>query len=119
MKRSLSFLLVTIYLTVSIAAQKTNQTKISGTVTDAAGAAINDAEVRLLNVRQLILGATKTDAEGRYKFENVAVGSYVVIASRSDFSPQREAVRVFENSAAAVNLKLEVNQLSEQVTVTA
>ena len=30
---------------------------------------------------------TKTDAEGRYKFENVANGSYVVIASRPDFIP--------------------------------
>jgi outer membrane receptor protein involved in Fe transport len=118
MKRLFTFFLVSICLTVSIAAQNANQNKISGMVTDDAGAAVNDAEVRLVNAQQLVLGATKTDAEGRYTFENVANGSYVVIASRSDFSRQREAIRVF-STTAEVNLQLEINQLNEQVTVTA
>ncbi|MDQ3712498.1 MAG: TonB-dependent receptor [Acidobacteriota bacterium] len=118
MKRLLTLLLVAVCLTISIAAQNVNQIKIIGTVTDGAGAVVNGAEVQLVNAQQLILGSTKTDTKGRYTFENVADGSYVVIASRSDFSPQREAVRI-SSTTAEVNLKLEVNQLSEQVTVTA
>ena len=118
MKRLINFLLIIICLTVPVAAQNESQNKVSGTVTDSAGAVVNEAEVQLVNAQQLVLGATKTDAEGHYTFENVANGSYVVIASRSDFSPQREAVRV-SSAAMKVNLQLEINQLNEQVTVTA
>ena len=105
-----------LFSTVVISAQ--NQTYITGAVRDAAGAAVSNADVRLINAQQLVLGATKTDVEGRYKFENVSNGSYVISVSRSDFSPQNEAVRV-SGTAAEVNLQLEVNQLNEQVTVTA
>ena len=118
MKCLLVFLLVTVCLTISTAAQKTNQSKISGTVTDHTGAAVGDAKVQLVTAQQLVLGATRTNAEGRYTFENVAAGSYVVVASRSDFSPQREVARV-SAAVAEVNLQLKINQLSEQVTVTA
>ena len=105
-----------LFSTVVISAQ--NQTYITGAVRDAAGAAVSNADVRLINAQQIVFGTTKTDVEGRFKFENVAKGSYVIIVSRNDFSPQREAVRV-SGTAAEVNLELEVNQLTEQVTVTA
>jgi outer membrane receptor protein involved in Fe transport len=118
MKCPVIFLLVIICFTVSIAAQNAGRNKISGTVTDSANAAVGEAEVRLVNAQQFVLSVTKTDVEGRYTFENVANGSYVVIASRSDFSPRREAVRV-SGAAAEINLQLGVNQLNEQVTVTA
>ena len=117
MKCPVIFLLVIICLTVSIAAQNAGQNKIGGTVTDGAGAAVGEADMQLVNALQLVLGATKTDAEGRYRFENVANGSYVVIASRPDFSPQREAVQVSGNTE--VNLQLRIKQLNEQITVTA
>ncbi len=60
---------------IAINAQANNQTAnravVSGTVTDSSGAAIGAAEVRLVNARQLVLGATKSDTQGRYQFENV------------------------------------------------
>jgi len=117
MKCPVIFLLVIICLTVSIAAQNAGRNKIGGMVADSAGGAVGEADVQLVDAQQFVLGVTKTDAEGRYTFENVANGSYVVIASRPDFSPQREAVQVSGNTE--VNLQLRINQLNEQVTVTA
>ncbi|HEX9927047.1 MAG TPA: TonB-dependent receptor [Pyrinomonadaceae bacterium] len=102
-----------------IQAQQNSSGSVSGSVRDAAGAVVANADVRLLSSQQLILSATKTDAEGLFKFENVKPGSYVVMAERRDFSPQREAVQINGGAAARVNLILEVNQLNEQVTVTA
>lgn len=92
---------------------------VTGTVKDRTGAAVAGAEVKLVNAQQLVLNAVKTDTDGRFRFENVAVGSYSILASRSDFSLQREALQVTTNATTEVNLVLEVNQLTEQVTVTA
>jgi hemoglobin/transferrin/lactoferrin receptor protein len=92
---------------------------ISGTVKDAAGAAIFGAEVSLLNSQQLIIRSTKTDLEGSFKFVNVSSGFYQVNASRPDFSPRRQAVKVASGEMVNVDLVLQINQLSEQITVTA
>ncbi len=117
MKKTIVLILLAICLNVSIAAQGANQ--INGTVKDQSGAGVSRAEVRLLNAQQLVLSATKSDVGGRFRFENIPAGSYVITVSRPDFSPQREAVQVKSSEAAEVNFVLQVNQLSEQVTVTA
>ncbi len=104
---------------VSIFAQNSEKSSVEGTITDRTGAAVSNAEVRLVNSQQLTLKAAKTDAEGRFFFEDVAFGSYNIIASRSDFSSKSQAIQVSENRPAKVEIVLEINQLSEQVTVTA
>jgi len=92
---------------------------ISGTVKDPAGANVIDADVTLQNAQQLVFGRTKTDNQGRFELSNISPGSYVLLASRSDFSDGREVVRVTEDEVTAVEITLEVNPLGEQVTVTA
>ncbi|HLM55864.1 MAG TPA: TonB-dependent receptor [Pyrinomonadaceae bacterium] len=92
---------------------------VTGTVRDLAGAAVGDADVSLVNAQQLQLGVTRTDAEGRFRFEGVAPGSYVLMVTRADFSRRREPVRVSAGALSEVNVVLEVNQLKEDVTVTA
>ena len=123
MKRLFLSLFTIIYLAVSVNAQPTTQNVnrgvVSGTITDGSGAAVVAAEVRLVNAQQLVINAVKSNSEGRYRFEKVANGSFVVTASRSDFSLQSRAVQVTSNGATEINLVLEINQLSDQVTVTA
>jgi outer membrane receptor protein involved in Fe transport len=104
---------------VSIFAQNGGRSNVEGTITDRTGAAISGAEIRLVNSQQLIVKRAKTNAEGRFRFENVAFGSYNISASRSDFSSKSQAVQVSENRLAQIEMILEINQLSEQVTVTA
>lgn len=117
------FLLIVVCIAISVNAQAQNQNAkravVSGTIMDSLGAAVGAADVRLLNAQQMVLDAVKSDNEGRYRFENVAAGSYLVTASRTGFDLQRRAVQVVENDTAEINLVLEINQLSAQVTVTA
>ncbi|MDQ3748155.1 MAG: TonB-dependent receptor [Acidobacteriota bacterium] len=117
MKKVFSLLALVCFLfSVNASAQTTGS--ISGTIQDAAGAAVAGADVSLLNAQQLVLRSVSTDAAGKYQFENVAVGSYVVQAAQSGFSPQRTAVQINER-AATVDLTLEINSLTANVTVTA
>ncbi|MCA1591540.1 MAG: TonB-dependent receptor [Acidobacteria bacterium] len=92
---------------------------IEGTVKDAAGALIGNARVYLIDPRQTLLKTTETNAEGRFRFEGVPVGSYVVRVSRRDFSSNRVAAQVMQGSTTTLDVTLEVETLSERVTVTA
>ncbi|HVF48090.1 MAG TPA: TonB-dependent receptor [Pyrinomonadaceae bacterium] len=92
---------------------------LTGIVSDTSGAAVPNADVKLITSQQIVLAATKTDAQGRYSFDNVADGSYVVVASRSDFSARSLAVNIGAVRPLVVDLQLSINQLSEEVTITA
>lgn len=119
MKKSIPLLLLTCIFAISVVAQQTDGGSVTGTVTDNSGAVISTADLRLVNAQQIVLGATKSDGQGRYHFDNIADGSYVIIASRSDFSSESHAVKVIDDKAIEINLVLPINQLSEQITVTA
>ena len=106
-------------LGLSMMAQSRSDGVIEGTVHDDAGAAIVNAEVRLLNAQQASLGVSRSDVAGKFRFENVSNGSYIVRASRSDFSTKTISVKVETGANPFVDIILSVNQLSEQVTVTA
>ena len=60
------------------------QSLITGTVTDPQSAVIPDARVALLS-GQAELRTTRTDAQGRYRFEAVQPGTYVVSVNSPGF----------------------------------
>jgi iron complex outermembrane receptor protein len=60
------------------------QSLITGTVTDPQSAVIPDARVALLS-GQAELRATRTDAQGRYRFDAVQPGTYVVSVNSPGF----------------------------------
>ncbi len=91
---------------------------VQGIVHDESGAAIANADVRILTSQQIKKGAARSDAEGRFRFDNLANGTYVVQASRSDFSLKTASVRVQAGIDAMLDITLTVNQLTEEVTVT-
>lgn len=95
------------------------QARISGTITDQAGSAVSGASVTLANAQQVVLAVVESDVDGKYGFETVVDGSYVVTASRKDFSSQNVAVNVTNAGPVEANIKLQVNQLTGMVTVTA
>ena len=99
-------------------AQENSRGSISGVVRDAGGAVVNDADVSLTTSQGVVLKDAKTDSQGRFKFDDIGSGSYVLAVSRTDFSSHRELVRVNAGKTVEVEILLQVNQISEQVTVT-
>jgi hemoglobin/transferrin/lactoferrin receptor protein len=91
---------------------------ISGTVKDRAGAAVRDAQVSLLDAHQAVLATTRSDADGRFAFQERAPGSYLLLTHLPGLLPRRTVVQL-GGDAATVDVTLEPPQLSEEVTVTA
>ncbi|HEV2826540.1 MAG TPA: TonB-dependent receptor [Pyrinomonadaceae bacterium] len=109
--------LIAFALSTTLIAQSENGS-ISGTVKDAAGAAISGAEVSLMHSHHVVRTAL-TGAEGKFILDNVAAGSYAVVVKRPGFGPFSSAVQIASGEKREINLELEINPLSEEVTVTA
>ncbi|MBC7899777.1 MAG: hypothetical protein H7070_06950, partial [Saprospiraceae bacterium] len=65
MKKLILTLALAYVFALSTAAQQTGSGTVAGTVTDNSGAAIAAADLRLVNSQQIVLGATKSDGQGR------------------------------------------------------
>jgi hemoglobin/transferrin/lactoferrin receptor protein len=68
---------------------------------------------------QVILRTAQTDADGKFSLDNVAPGRYAIIVTRSGFGQYSSVVQVTRGDAKELDVELEVNPLSEEVTVTA
>ena len=111
--------LVLIALASGIAfSQQRSEGSITGVVKDPNGAIVSGAEVSLLHA-QSVLRTTVTGSDGKFTVENVAPGSYAVIVSKSGFGRFSTAFQLKPGDRRELNVELEINPLSEEVTVTA
>jgi hypothetical protein len=112
--------LVLAILMTQAAAAQTFSASISGTVTDASGAAVKGAQLKLLNtVTNDVRVQTSSDA-GAYNFTNLLPGTYKLTAAASGFKEfVRTGMQLRANTAATVDVPLQVGGAQEQVTVSA
>src|SRR5215831_886768 len=93
---------------------------ISGKVEDQTGAAVGGA---MVTVRSLETGATRivtTDETGNYRVLSLPVGPQEVRAEKSGFrAAVRTGVNLVVGQEAVVNLKLEVGEVAQEVTISA
>src|SRR5215813_1363647 len=93
---------------------------ISGKVEDQTGAAVGGA---MVTVRSLETGATRivtTDETGNYRVLSLPVGAQEVRAEKPGFrSAVRTGINLVVGQEAVVDLKLDVGQVSQEVTVSA
>ena len=93
---------------------------ITGTVTDATGAAVPKADIEARNVETSAVTAAQTNEAGIYTVPFLLPGRYTVTAVAGGFKKAlREAVEVHAGDRVQMDLKLEVGAISESVTVTA
>lgn len=104
---------------LAVLARQSSQGVVEGTVTDATGGALAGARVYLMDARQALATAGETDAAGHFRFESVAPGTYVLRIAHKNFAARRVPVEVMMGQTANLAVKLEVEALVEQVTVTA
>jgi len=93
---------------------------ISGTVTDDSGAVLPEAAVTVRQLETGLTRATVTDTAGNYSVTSLPVGAYEVTALKEGFKQEvRRGITLVVAEEAVVNLKLQVGNVEQRVTVTA
>ncbi len=91
---------------------------IQGSVTDAQGAAIVGATVKLTNKETNRTQETKSGDEGFYRFDRLAPGSYTITVEMSGFKKKLlENLQVKAEEVQGVNLQLEAGEVTETITI--
>lgn len=101
----------------SVLAQGTTS-RITGAVTDKAGAAVPGAAVTLTNEATNTSFTTQTSGSGVYIFDLIQAGTYTVAVEKQGFKKFRSTSNMVNiNQPATVNVSLEVGGLDVTVTV--
>jgi len=112
--------LILIVMTVCVARAQGTASRVTGTVLDPNGAAVPGATVTLTNESTRNSFTTETSGTGTYVFDAVQVGIYSVTVEKQGFKKFLSGGnQVNVNQPATVDVKLEVGQISDVVTVQA
>jgi hypothetical protein len=90
---------------------------LTGQVTDSAGAVIPGAAVTATNAATAAVVTVKTDTAGRYFAGGLAPGTYRIDVSAPGFAGQELNVTLAALQKATADLRLQVGQMTETVTV--
>jgi hypothetical protein len=105
-------------LTCCIGLRAATTGSISGVLTDPSGAVIPAATVIAVNPATGSQSKTTTDEKGFYTFPILAVGHYDLSADVPGFTPKkRQGIAVDADSKLEINLTVQMNEKSEEVTV--
>jgi len=107
--------------TSSISLNQALRNEIAGTVSDARGAMIPNAQIRLIDpASQQARATTRTDASGQFGFNNIPQGNYLVEAQASGFKTLQAPATVQDLPRKTNNqlaLTLEVGSAAETITL--
>jgi hypothetical protein len=93
---------------------------ITGTVTDAAGAIIPDANVTIVNEGTSVSGKTVTTGSGTYSFTGLTPGTYTVTVEKAGFKKSvQNHVNVEVTVTSTINFSLPSGAVTETVEVEA
>jgi hypothetical protein len=95
------------------------QQGILGNVTDASGAAVPAANIRILNTDTNAASLTTTNSEGFFTAPSLPVGSYSVTAEKTGFKKAlRSGITLQVDQRAQVDFRLDVGETTEAIEVT-
>ena len=91
---------------------------ISGIVTDPTGGLVVGATVTATNTQTGVRAVVQTDRSGFYSFSDLPVGTYDLDVEQKGFKTFRQTRIVIDaNSAIKIDVKLELGEVTERVTV--
>src|SRR5207249_3390152 len=118
MRVSGSFLIL-IVLGVAAAIAQTGSSNITGSVRDVNGAVVPGASVTAKNEATGVSSAQTTTDSGLFAFSSLPVGKYTISVEKQGFKTLQKTGNILEvGTPLAVDLALEIGQVSETVTVT-
>jgi hypothetical protein len=105
---------------LSMPAKAQFKSSIEGSVTDASGAVVPEAQVTLTNVDTGVTRTVPTNEEGLYRFPALAPGHYRLTATKKGFAKtSAENIVLLAEEIRTVPLALKAGEVTETVTVTA
>jgi hypothetical protein len=117
MRRFISFLLVCIWASIPLAAQ-IDRTEVNGTVVDASGSAIADAQVELVQDGTGAIRQVTTNGRGTFVISSLPVGRFTLTISKVAFNNFRLAdVDLHSGDIRTVNARLLVAGANQSVYV--
>ncbi len=120
MHKSKLLLVLSCFLSTATALYGQAGAQLSGIISDTTGAAVQGAEVTVVNINTAAERKATTNEAGLYTFPFLNPDDYTITVSKTGFrSVKRENVRLEVNQTARVDFSLEVGQVSETVNVTA
>jgi hypothetical protein len=116
-------ILAAFFLLVSIVSQPASAQvlygSIVGVVEDPSGAVVPGASLSITNVATSAVREIVADTQGRYTAVNMPAGTYTIAVTAPGFrTTTRTGVEVTINNVTRITVRMEVGQISEQVTVT-
>jgi hypothetical protein len=110
--------LLMITLSAALLAAQTSMGTVEGTVTDSSGGVVPGATVTLTNRATDVQTVRQTNESGHYVFVNVRPGDYTLTVELQGLKTARVApFTVGVNETAARNVRLEIGDINESVTV--
>jgi outer membrane receptor protein involved in Fe transport len=106
---------IAVFFALNAIAQITGD--LSGTVTDSSGAVVPNARVTLTSKETGAARTMNADAEGRFAFNLLQIGSYEVRAEAPAFRAAVTPATIRSGEEASVRFTLEVGQVTETVVV--
>src|SRR2546423_313374 len=117
---TLALVLIACLLAATAAFAQTSSGSVTGRVVDASGAALPGVTVTAANSKTGFSRSVVTDAEGRYTFPSVPIGTYNVTAELNGFTTvTTRNVVVQVATPSNINVMLKQAAVAEQITVTA
>lgn len=110
------FLLMAFFSTINLVQAQVNS--ISGKIVDPTGTPIKKATISLISAKQIPIAKTESTDDGQFSFSSIPNGNYVLEVSQPNFGIKRFAAQS-SDGAKELELKLEINSFTDEVTVTA
>ncbi|WP_051669525.1 carboxypeptidase-like regulatory domain-containing protein [Bryobacter aggregatus] len=96
------------------------QGSLRGRVTDPNAAPVGSVKITLLDEATSLPRTTLTNDQGEYVFSAVNPAVYSLIAESAGFKrTERRGIQVATQAALSIDLRLDIGQISEQITVSA
>ena len=117
--RNVYALMLCLALSLTTALAQFETATLTGTITDAAGAVVPNANVKAINEATNVEATAIANGEGRYLFPNLRPGTYRVVAVAQGFKQAVSSGVVLQvNQAARLDIQLTVGAVTEQIEVT-
>ena len=114
-----AMLALTVLASTPVRAQVAGAT-LSGTVSDASGAAVPNAKVSIKNNATSVVTEVTTDSAGFYSVPNLLPGVYDTTVAASGFSSSvQRGLTLSVGASKTLDIGLQVGQVSEKIEVTA